>query len=71
MDYLPCTEIDEGLPVPVYNLGDYGGSTFIATPQYPTLYVDESNCHWNFVASDPSLKIQIEVVNWWVSSNTR
>ena len=59
--------MDQGASVPVYDLGDYGGCTYIASPQYPFPYLDSSNCHWSFMASDPANRIQIEVVNWHVS----
>ena len=64
--YIHCTEIDEGLTVPVNNLADYGGCAYIASPHYPYIYTDSSNCHWSFQASDPSLVIQIEVIEWEV-----
>ena len=64
---MACSEIDWVNPTPVTNLGDYGGSTIIASPNYPNLYNDNSNCNWSFQASDPNNVIQIEVLDWVVS----
>ena len=49
------------------NLGDFGGYTTIASPNYPSLYNDDSDCQWSFQASDPNKLIQIEVLDWIVS----
>ena len=59
--------MDLGATVPVYNLRDYSGNVSIASPQYPLLYPDSSNCHWSLEASDPANRIRIEVENWNVS----
>ena len=63
-DYLLCTDVSEGATVPVYNLGDYGGSAVLACPQWPGFYHDESDCHYSLEASDPANQIQIEVTFW-------
>ena len=66
-DYIPCTE--EGLfgNAPTINLGDHGGTLIIASPMYPYHYTDNSNCHWDFVSSDPSKAVQIRKLDWVVS----
>ena len=64
--YLACTEMEWTDPIPVTNLGDYGGCTTIASPNYPSLYNDNSDCFWSFQASDPSNVIQIQVIDWVV-----
>ena len=62
-----CTEIDYGAPVPVTQLGDYEDNCiYIASPQYPYIYPDSSNCHWSIQAADPNNVIQIEVIEWSV-----
>ena len=65
--YLACTESAWNVPIPVTNLGDYGGHTTIASPNYPSLYTDSSECSWNVQASDPNNLIQIKVIDWDVS----
>ena len=65
--FLACTETAYGAAVPVTNLGDYNGCLSIASPGYPTMYNDNSDCHWSLQASDPNNVIQIEVVDWKVS----
>ena len=63
-NYIPCTETIFGDQPPVINLGDHDGSIQIASPMYPFMYYDGSACHWSIQASDPSLIIEIEVLEW-------
>ena len=63
-DYIPCTEEALGDRAPTINLGDHDGSVVIASPMYPSLYIDKSNCHWDFIASDPSKAIQLTKLDW-------
>ena len=59
-----CTESGEGESTPVINLGDFDGRLAIASPGFPGPYVDNSDCHWAFEASDPHLMIEVEVLAW-------
>ena len=59
-----CTESGEGESTPVINLGDFDGRLAIASLGFPSPYVDNSDCHWAFEASDPHLMIEVEVLAW-------
>ena len=65
--YLPCISAFYGAEIPTYNLGDYGGCHFIASPGYPYMYRDRDDCRWSIEASVPENRIQLEVVEWDVS----
>ena len=45
-----------------------GGEMFIASPQYPDLYYDNADCYWSFGTADAANVIEIEVVDWNVST---
>ena len=66
-NYIFCTETGNGDQPPLINLGNHGGSVLIASPQYPSVYYQNSNCHWSFEASSPDSVIELEVNEWTVS----
>ena len=52
---------------PTINLGTKGGSMTITSPMYPNIYLDSSNCHWDFVTADPANVIKLTNIEWKVS----
>ena len=67
---MPCTEEAAGEVAPTINLGDHGLSLMIATPLFPKNYHHGSDCHWEFVTSDPANNIRLTVLDWGVGSQT-
>ena len=49
------------------NLGSYGGSVYIVSPNHPSNYPNGDNCAWSFRTSNPCNKIRIRRITWMVS----
>ena len=43
------------------------GQVNIASPNYPNIYYDDSDCHWDFTTSTPGKVIKLTQLSWAVS----
>ena len=67
-DYTACTEETiTGNEAPTIDLAGLG-QVNIASPNWPNIYYDSSDCHWDFMTSTPGKVIQITNVYWEVSN---
>ena len=65
-DYIACTEENFGGTAPTIDLAGRG-KVNIASPNYPNIYYDDSDCHWDFTTSTPGKVIQLTLLSWDVS----
>ena len=65
-DYIACTEENFGGTAPTIDLAGRG-KVNIASPNYPNICYDDSDCHWDFTTSTPGKVIQLTLLTWDVS----
>ena len=67
MNYKWCTEEDYGDVAASIYLSGGAKRVIIASPMWPNVYLDSSNCHWDFRAYPNDKKIRISVISWEAS----